>query len=220
MEGWSGGLFSASGALSPKFSTLDKSPDLCYLTLQTLLKAPIMDLLEELFNLVEVHRDNYSGLYALHMPSGRAVQALYSRLGVRAPVPENSDPIWDSLNSLVRARMPFLQKWANMNSTYGRQIKNSPRPEDPLPTAGSTQEARIKEMNGEQAFSACRAQGLQFTPHPTNPGISAMRAKNALYSALRRANKRRQEDPVPQVSPVPFSAPGTTSRNPWGKVRA
>ena len=57
------------------------------------------------------------------------------------------------------------------------------------PTAQSevVTEARIREMKGADAAKLVNSLRLDWPGiHPTNPGITSMRAKNALYSALRR----------------------------------
>ena len=51
-------------------------------------------------------------------------------------------------------------------------------------------EARVKMMLGKDAVAAVFRNKLEWPgPHPTNPGITAMRAKNALYVAIRHGTK-------------------------------
>lgn len=49
-----------------------------------------------------------------------------------------------------------------------------------------TVEAKIRSMSGADAIVLCRTHALSITPHPTNPGITAMRAKNSLLASSRK----------------------------------
>lgn len=47
-------------------------------------------------------------------------------------------------------------------------------------------EARVREMNSAMAVAACEKNNLTFKREAPNPGVLGMRAKNALYAAIRR----------------------------------
>lgn len=50
----------------------------------------------------------------------------------------------------------------------------------------SEREARIRELSGERLVQVAVANAVDVAIHPTNPGITAMRRKNALLVMMRR----------------------------------
>ncbi len=163
-------------------------------------------LVEEAFNLVKVARDPYSGLYSLEMPGRRAIQSMFNDLHIRAPVPDDSDPFWSELSAMVSARMATLRSIADKLYPLHDSSQMASTFSAPAPSL-SQDEAEVKQMKGSEALAAASRLGLRVNPHPTNPGISAMRAKNALYAAFRKGQSLREHSP-------------TRSRNPWPGARS
>jgi hypothetical protein len=54
-----------------------------------------------------------------------------------------------------------------------------------VPVSG-TVEARVREMTSARAIEVCKANNIAFKTEAPNPGVLGMRAKNALYVAIRR----------------------------------
>lgn len=144
------------------------------------------DLRDDIFDLVRVTSDPVTGLLSIRFPSQREVARLYSYLGIRAPIPENDDPLWSEMNDRLRQALPSLRAYAN--SGRGTVRPPSPRSTGESRTISTPtgDEAIVREMTGAQAREACDRLGLSVERHPTNAGISAMRCKNALYIAIRR----------------------------------
>ena len=142
----------------------------------------MLDLTNEVFNLVRMERDD-QGRYSLIMPTHLDILTLYIQLGVKAPVPDWDDPMFTEISRRVRERGPKLRAVAD--AMYSPRRTHIPQTPDGTFSV-TNREAEIRQMSGSAALADCSSRGIQVTPHPTNPGITAMRAKNALLHAHRR----------------------------------
>jgi hypothetical protein len=151
-----------------------------------------MDLLVETLELVAVRRDHHSGLYSIEMPTRREVDRLWRIIGVKVSAPDYDDKFWTDLWNLVQIKLPTFKVIAAEMSNYGKVQRAT---ETTTMTTSTTRAAAynarhvaIREMSGVQAIAECENMGIKVTTHPTNPGITAMRAKNALYTKARHQN--------------------------------
>jgi len=148
-----------------------------------------MNVEDEIYYLVQVRRDPVSGLYAIEYPNHRTVQAAFLALGIRAVPPDADDPIWRSIEQRVKANMPKLRAMADQLCPRFIGGANQEPPtmstKSKVTTAHSA-DARVRSMTGAEALAECATLGIAITPHNTNPGITSMRAKNALYTYIRR----------------------------------
>lgn len=183
-----------------------------------------MDLLEEIVDLIIVRPSAcpaMPGMHEIEFPSTRRVARLWKDLGVRAPVPQPEDPIWDQVNARFKQRFKALKEMAPKLHSHsagagispdvpqadvwikngdGVWVKEQPAPR-PAPISahpaarnaspknarqGVQAETRLTTMKGAEALVLCKTLGLNVEPHPTNPGITAMRAKNKLAFHLRQ----------------------------------
>lgn len=157
-----------------------------------------MDLLKETFELVIVRRDHHSGLYSIEMPSQRETQRYWRILGIKAPVPEPGHQFWADLWKMTEEKLPILQAIAAQISSYGKQPTIQ---ENLMPSTSTSRAAEynarhktIREMSGTAAIAECARLSIPVTEHPTNSGITAMRAKNALYARARHQHPHSVSD--------------------------
>jgi hypothetical protein len=129
-------------------------------------------------------------LYSIEMPTLRETQRLWAILGVRHPVPEPGNKFWQDLWELTKEKLPTLQAIAAHFSSYGKEptIQESKLNHQSITKAKLHNDRHriIREMSGTAAIEECRNLGIGIILHPTNPGITAMRAKNALYARARQ----------------------------------
>lgn len=159
-----------------------------------------MDLMAETLELCIVRRDCHSGLYSIQMPTRHEVQRLWTSLKIRPQVPDYDDPMWTELYQRLLAILPVRQKIAAELSSYGKpkeNIMNAPNSQQHSTKKAqsfNTRHAQIRDMTGSQALAECQRLNIRVEPHPTNPGITAMRAKNTLFTRARANHPPLVED--------------------------
>lgn len=110
------------------------------------------------------------------LPSDREVQRLHRMLKIPSPIPTPEH--WELF--LLRA----LRNRANRVVERAEPSTPQPATEELSPVA--LLEARIRQMPSSEVRRVAAELALSYEPHPTNPGLTAMRARNALYAAVRR----------------------------------
>jgi hypothetical protein len=147
---------------------------------------PVMNLVEELFHYVRVTMTP-TGFCAIEMPSSRDVAQCWRLLRIQRPPPDDTSPFWAEFAEYCRPRIPLLVEHAKRRSA--RPLP-TPRPQEDPPaqrsSSPSADEARIKSLPSAELYVILAALNIPVERHPTNPGISSMRARNALYTHIRR----------------------------------
>jgi hypothetical protein len=66
----------------------------------------------------------------------------------------------------------------------GTRVRARTRGASTVPVSSEV-EARVRELSGERLIQVAASNGVEVAIHPTNPGITAMRRKNALLTLFR-----------------------------------
>lgn len=150
--------------------------------------------LDELLNMVRARFNSDGSLASLELPGGRELNALLPLVGGRN-LPHGLDDIQRQLEAAAWATLP---KWRAARLAPKAEIKTKPalppdlarfyaQPDADEGRAGLEAKVRMMKTNGLLAW--CRTNQLSIEPHPTNNGLTAMRARNALYLAIKRGTK-------------------------------
>lgn len=93
----------------------------------------------------------------------------------------------DDWRDVSRLLLKFYHNRLVAENQPGRVVGSVPQAKplvQKVPAVGL--EARIRELNGENLVRVARLNKVTTEVHPTNPGITAMRRKNALLALHRR----------------------------------
>jgi hypothetical protein len=123
------------------------------------------------------------------MVTQRVVDRCWKRDGQPGPVPDVH-----AMGPAIRAEMGKFQRQMRIEENRRAMLApdETPAPARVVapPAPAKTKEgdeARVAMMKGAEALALVAKHKLAWPgPHPTNPGITAMRAKNALYVFVRR----------------------------------
>jgi hypothetical protein len=77
----------------------------------------------------------------------------------------------------------YLQHSETTKKPSGAKVSVERKEATPV---ANTVEARVREMTSARAIEVCKANSITFKTEAPNPGVLGMRAKNALYVAIRR----------------------------------
>lgn len=93
----------------------------------------------------------------------------------------------DDWRDVSRLLLKFYHNHLVVGNSPGRVLGSVPQAKplvQKVPAVGI--EARIRELNGENLVRVARLNKVTTEVHSSNPGITAMRRKNALLALLRR----------------------------------
>ncbi len=149
-----------------------------------MIPASVMD---ELLTLVHVEFSPTGHLTYLQFPSTRQLLAQFSVLGGKN-LPHSVDEVALELENRFWAVLP---KWRAAHCAPKKLIiQREAKPElakfYKAETPASEWEAKIKSAKLGTLIEICRVNSIAFDIHPSNNGLSSMRARNQLYAALRR----------------------------------
>ncbi len=154
---------------------------------------PPIVMLDEMKALVRVAITD-GGNVSVHCPSWRSLYRHLVCIGhSKTPLPDES--VWKELDQWVASMLP---KWKEHYSSIKTAKPQLPKGASFGPrlvradTSSVSWEARIKVMPFVQLDALCSANKIKFDPNAPNPGIRTMRARNALYAALRRGVTLRE----------------------------
>lgn len=115
----------------------------------------------------------------------------WKRHGQPGPTPDIQDPeVFQPVRTALWQRAQAASRAAMKAAMVAEDRPAFSRPAAPPAPARPTKEgdeAKVAVMKGAEALALVKKHRLDWPgPHPTNPGITAMRAKNALYAHVRR----------------------------------
>lgn len=138
----------------------------------------------ELLSLCIVRFSDSGMIMSMSYPSADEIAGLLSYLRVSWSI--SVEDISDRLRSLAQECIP---QW-RQDFLRDRQKVEKRRSQGAVPLVQantlSNLEALIRSMKSQQLGHMCVLNGLSVDPHPTNPGITAMRRKNILLGALKK----------------------------------
>jgi hypothetical protein len=122
---------------------------------------------------------------SIRMVTQREVYRRWKKDGQPGPVPDLSKVGGELQQALAKRARQVWKDEALRAMLSPSPAEAAPEPARAAPTKEGD-EARVAMMKGAEALALVAKHGLAWPgPHPTNPGITAMRAKNALYTHVR-----------------------------------
>lgn len=150
--------------------------------------------LDDLLNITQVIFGAKGEVLNLAMPSDRELNATLPLVGGRN-LPHTLDEVRQQLERRLWEAIP---KWRAAKLGPKTEMKAKPAPSSDLAQfyrpkeerdqgdhGNASIEARVREMTYADLAKLCQANGLSYKLEAPNNGVLVMRARNAVYNALR-----------------------------------
>ena len=113
---------------------------------------------------------------SIRYPTSAQLYAFHRANGIVRPIPDHTEL------QLIAARKVMRMESASRAIPASRAC-------GPSPSVLADDESRLVVAKRPQLEAWCQQLGLSYVPHPSNPGLTAMRTRNALTVYLRRGGR-------------------------------
>lgn len=128
------------------------------------------------------HVERVSTGVAIRLPRTEALQAKYPHYTFHE---DDWKQVSRALKEFALAKLPAPTLSAPVEIPIKGTSAHTPARGASTVPVSSEQEARIRELSGDRLVQVAAANQVIIMVHPTNPGITAMRRKNALLTLFR-----------------------------------